>query len=80
MGIEQEETPVRAPMSHDAIAELFTARGEPITRGGVWVVERRALAKIAQDPVLRLMAAELGLAVPAFPQSSITDHQSQILP
>lgn len=37
---------LRPLMTHDEIARLMTARGEPITRGGVFMAEKTALRKL----------------------------------
>lgn len=47
--------------THQEIADILTARGEPITKGGVFMAEKSALAKIASDPVIRELAVDLGL-------------------
>lgn len=45
------------------IARIMTERGYPMSAGAVWHTERRALRKIATDPVIQAIAEELGIIV-----------------
>ncbi len=46
--------------THEEVAEIMTERGHPMKRGVVWQIEKRALKKLAKDPVLREFVHELG--------------------
>ena len=48
-----------AVRTYEEVARILTERGEPITKGGVFMAERSALQKLRLDPVLREIAAQL---------------------
>lgn len=47
-------------LTHEEIASIMTERGYPMCRGRVWQIERRALQKIAEDPIIRQLACDFG--------------------
>jgi hypothetical protein len=61
---------VECVLTHQQVAEILTERGYPVTSKIVWHLERQAFRRIASDPLIREMAAELGLV-----EDSIADEE-----
>ncbi|HEV3343069.1 MAG TPA: hypothetical protein VG125_22030 [Pirellulales bacterium] len=52
----------RGVRSQAEVAALMTERGYPMSRARVFQIEGVALRKLRQDPVLKQLAADLGIA------------------
>jgi len=50
-------------LTHQQIAEILTQQGYPTTAKIAWHLERQALNKIANDPLIQRFAEDLGLQV-----------------
>jgi hypothetical protein len=47
-------------LTHEEVAAIMTQRGYPMCRGRVWQIEKKALKKLAADPMFRDVASEMG--------------------
>ena len=51
-------------LTHKEVAEILTKRGYPTTSKVAWHLERQAFRKIANHPIIRALAKDMGLPIP----------------